>query len=70
MAREPSVGTLWTYADRQPDGHDLHRFSPTTGAPAPPTLEDVDVVSPFGLVGPLLDLLLAHHPNIVRRKST
>src|SRR5665811_1489266 len=45
----------------QPDRHDLHRFSPATRAPTAPTLENVDVVSRFGLVGPLVNLLFARH---------
>ena len=49
----------------QPDRYDLHRFSPTTRTPTTPTLQLIDVVSGFGLVGPLLDLFFAHHTHIV-----
>jgi hypothetical protein len=49
----------------QPDRHDPHRFSPATRAPAAPTLENVDAVSRFGLIGPLLNLLFARHAYIV-----
>ncbi len=53
----------------QPYCHDLHGCGSTTRAPAHPTLEFVDVIADLGLVGPLLDLPLAHHPKIVLRKA-
>ena len=49
----------------QPDRHDLHRFSPPTRTPTTSTLQLIDVVASFGLIGPLLDLLFAHHLDIV-----
>jgi hypothetical protein len=36
---------------------------PRDRAPAAPTLENVDVVSRFGLIGPLLNLLFAYHAS-------
>lgn len=49
----------------QPDRHDLHGFSATARTPTAATLQLLDVISNFGLVGPLLDLVLTHHLNIV-----
>jgi hypothetical protein len=49
----------------QSNRHDLHRFSPTPRAPTAATLESIDVVAGFGLVGPPLDLIFTHHPHIV-----
>ena len=49
----------------EPDRDDLHRFGSTTGTPATATPELLDVVAHFGLIGPFLNLFLAHHTHIV-----
>lgn len=48
----------------QPDRDDLRWFGPSTGTAAAPTHERVDVVASSGLVGPLLDLVIAHRADI------
>lgn len=50
-------------------GNDLHRLSTATGAAAPATLQFLDVIASFGLVCPLLDLLVSDHEQIKYRKQ-
>ena len=50
---------------RQTHSHDLHRLGPTPRTTTPATRQLLNVVSGLGLVRPLLNLLLAHHVNIV-----
>ena len=45
--------------------NDLHRLSTATGATASTTLQFRWVITSFGLVGPLLDLLVTDHKQIV-----
>jgi len=45
----------------EPHRYDLHRLGATAGPAPSAALHLFDVVSSFGLVGPLLDLLLANH---------
>ena len=47
----------------QTHGHNLHRLGPASRTTTPATLEFLNVVSGFGLVRPVRDLLLAHHAN-------
>jgi hypothetical protein len=50
---------------RKPNRYDLHWLSPTTGTPTTPTLQGIDVVTSLGLLGPLLNLVLTRHADIV-----
>lgn len=51
--------------DRETYGHDLHRLGATARTTPAPALELLDVIASLGLIGPLLDLVLTHHPDIV-----
>lgn len=46
-------------------GHYLHRLCTTPGPTTSATLQLFDVVASFGLVSPLLDLLIVNHGQIV-----
>src|SRR5664280_702835 len=49
----------------EPHGDDLHRLSGASRTAATAALQLGDVVAGFRLIGPPLDLLLAHHGGIV-----
>lgn len=49
----------------QSDRHDLHCLRPAARAPSTATLQVINVVTFFCFIGPLADLILTHHTNIV-----
>jgi hypothetical protein len=50
---------------RQAHSHHLHGLGPAPRTTTPATLQLLDVVPSFGLIRPPLELLVAHHANIV-----
>ena len=64
MLRRGSIERV-EFISGEPHGHHLHRLGATAWASAAATLQFLDVVARFCLVGPLLDLLVTHYANIV-----